>query len=43
LRGNLAQEGAVAKITGKEGLSFKGRAKCFGREEAALEAILKDR
>jgi dihydroxy-acid dehydratase len=27
LRGNLAQEGAVAKITGKEGLSFKGRAK----------------
>jgi dihydroxyacid dehydratase/phosphogluconate dehydratase len=33
----------VKKITGKEGLSFKGRAKCFGREEAALEAILKDK
>nr|WP_034416040.1 dihydroxy-acid dehydratase [Candidatus Ruthturnera calyptogenae] len=40
LRGNLATDGAVAKITGKEGLSFKGNAKCFSREEDALEAIL---
>lgn len=40
LRGNLAENGAVAKITGKEGLSFKGRAKCFNREEKALSAIL---
>ncbi|MCH9646554.1 MAG: dihydroxy-acid dehydratase [Proteobacteria bacterium] len=43
LKGNLASEGAVAKITGKEGLSFKGSAKCFGREEEALEAILNDK
>jgi len=43
LKGNLAAEGAVAKITGKEGLSFKGSAKCFGREEEALEAILNDK
>ena len=43
LKGNLAQGGAVAKITGKEGLSFKGKAKCFGREEEALDAILNDK
>ncbi len=43
LRGNLAQDGAVAKITGKEGLRFQGKAKCFGREEAALVAILNDK
>jgi dihydroxy-acid dehydratase len=42
LRGNLAVEGAVAKITGKEGLSFKGVAKCYGREEEALAAVLND-
>ncbi|HIE77425.1 MAG TPA: dihydroxy-acid dehydratase [Candidatus Thioglobus sp.] len=42
LRGNLATEGAVAKITGKEGLIFKGKAKCFNREEDALKAILND-
>lgn len=42
LRGNLASDGAVAKITGKEGLNFKGTAKCFSREEEALEAILND-
>ncbi|MBW5291054.1 MAG: Dihydroxy-acid dehydratase [Candidatus Ruthia sp. Asou_11_S2] len=42
LRGNLATDGAVAKITGKEGLSFKGSAKCFSREEDALKAILND-
>jgi dihydroxy-acid dehydratase len=43
LRGNLAPEGAVAKITGKEGLKFTGKAKCFGREEEALDAILNDK
>lgn len=40
LRGNLAPEGAVAKITGHEGLAFTGKAKCFHGEEAALAAIL---
>jgi len=40
LRGNLAPEGAVAKITGKEGLSFTGTARVFDCEEDALKAIL---
>jgi dihydroxy-acid dehydratase len=40
LYGNLAPEGAVAKITGKEGLSFTGRARVFDGEEATLQAIL---
>jgi len=40
LRGNVAPEGAVAKITGKEGLSFVGRAKVFDGEERATKAIL---
>jgi len=40
LRGNLAPEGAVAKITGKEGLSFTGVARVFDCEELALKAIL---
>jgi dihydroxy-acid dehydratase len=40
LYGNLAPEGAVAKITGKEGLRFTGSARCFGSEEQALQAIL---
>jgi len=40
LKGNLAPEGAVAKITGHEGLHFKGTARCFHGEEAALTAIL---
>ncbi len=40
LRGNLAPEGAVAKITGKEGLQFTGRARVFDSEELALEKIL---
>lgn len=39
LRGNLAPEGAVAKITGKEGLTFEGPARCFDREEAMLDAL----
>ncbi len=40
LRGNLAPGGAVAKITGKEGLQFTGRARVFNSEESALEKIL---
>jgi dihydroxy-acid dehydratase len=40
LYGNLAPEGAMAKISGKEGLRFEGRARVFGSEEAALKAIL---
>lgn len=40
LYGNLAPEGAVAKITGKEGLIFTGTAKVFDAEEHALQAIL---
>ena len=39
LKGNLAEEGAVAKITGKEGLRFVGKAKVFNSEEETLEAI----
>jgi dihydroxy-acid dehydratase len=38
--GNLAPEGAVAKISGKEGLAFTGRARVFDGEEATLQAIL---
>ena len=40
LRGNLAPEGAVAKITGHEGLRFTGTARCFHGEEAAMAAIM---
>jgi dihydroxy-acid dehydratase len=40
LYGNLAAEGSVAKITGKEGLCFTGSAKVFDAEEQALQAIL---
>lgn len=39
LYGNLAEQGAVAKITGKEGLSFTGKAKVFDGEAAVNEAI----
>lgn len=39
LRGNLAPGGAVAKITGKEGLSFSGPARIFNSEEEALTAL----
>lgn len=42
LYGNVAPEGAVAKITGKEGLSFSGRARVFEGEERATQAILAD-
>ncbi len=40
-RGNLCPEGAVGKISGKEGLRFEGKAIVFEGEEAALQAILK--
>ncbi|MEL0277624.1 MAG: dihydroxy-acid dehydratase [Deltaproteobacteria bacterium] len=40
LRGNLAPEGAVAKISGKEGLRFSGTARVFDSEEEALRRIL---
>ncbi len=40
LYGNLAPAGAVAKITGHEGLTFTGTARCFHGEEAAMQAIL---
>ncbi len=39
LKGSLAPEGAVAKITGKEGLQFTGPAKCFDSEEEMLRAL----
>jgi dihydroxy-acid dehydratase len=38
--GNIAPEGAVAKISGKEGLLFTGKARVFDSEELALSAIL---
>ncbi len=40
LHGNLSPTGAVAKITGKEGLRFAGRARVYHGEEAALAGIL---
>ena len=40
LYGNLAPEGAVAKITGKEGTLFTGNAKVFNSEEEGMAAIL---
>jgi len=40
LYGNLAPEGAVAKITGKEGLRFAGKARVFNSEEDSLQGIL---
>ncbi len=39
LKGNLAPEGSVAKITGKEGMKFTGPANVFDSEEAMLEAL----
>jgi dihydroxy-acid dehydratase len=43
LYGNLAPEGGVAKITGREGERFTGTALVFDREESAQEAILRGR
>jgi dihydroxy-acid dehydratase len=40
LRGNIAPDGAVAKISGKEGTYFKGNAKVFDSEEKCLKTIL---
>ena len=40
LYGNLAPDGAVAKITGKEGLRFEGKARVFNSEEDSLRGIL---
>lgn len=40
LYGNLAPTGAVAKISGKEGEKFTGKARCFDSEEFAMKAIL---
>jgi dihydroxy-acid dehydratase len=40
LKGNLAPTGAVAKITGKEGLSFTGNARVFDSEEDCLRGVL---
>ena len=39
LRGSLSPDGAVAKITGKEGLTFNGPARCFNSEEEMLRAL----
>ncbi len=43
LYGNLAPDGAVAKISGKEGTAFTGKARVFASEEKALQAILDGR
>ncbi|MEO1889190.1 MAG: dihydroxy-acid dehydratase [Cycloclasticus sp.] len=40
LHGNLASEGSVAKITGKEGLGFTGTARVFNSEEESMASIL---
>jgi dihydroxy-acid dehydratase len=42
LRGKMAPEGSVAKITGKEGTSFTGPARCFESEEDMLESLSRD-
>ena len=39
MRGNFCPDGAVAKITGKEGLKFKGPARCFDSEEEMLKGL----
>ena len=39
LRGNVATEGAIAKITGKEGLVFNGPARCYDSEEDMLKGL----
>ena len=41
LFGNLAPEGSVAKITGKEGMRFSGPARCYNSEELMLAALEK--
>ena len=39
LKGNLAPGGAVAKITGKEGLGFIGKARAFNSEDEFVKAV----
>ncbi len=39
MRGNVSPEGAVAKITGKEGLKFTGTARCYDSEELMLKGL----
>jgi dihydroxy-acid dehydratase len=39
LTGNLAPAGAIAKITGKEGLGFTGKARVFDSEEEFVHAV----
>ncbi|TVY25959.1 putative dihydroxy-acid dehydratase, mitochondrial [Lachnellula hyalina] len=39
LRGSLAPGGSVGKITGKEGLRFEGKAKCYDAEDLFIEAL----
>jgi dihydroxy-acid dehydratase len=39
LKGNLAPGGAVAKITGKEGLGFTGKARTFDSEDQLVKAV----
>ena len=39
MRGNLAPGGAVAKITGKEGLGFTGKARAFDSEDEFVAAV----
>jgi len=39
LRGSLAPGGSVGKITGKEGLKFEGKAKCYDAEDLFIEAL----
>ena len=39
MRGNVSPDGAVAKITGKEGLVFTGTARCFDSEELMLKGL----
>jgi len=43
LKGNLSPLGSVAKISGKEGTSFTGKAKVYNSEEQALKDILNDK
>ena len=43
LYGNLAPEGSVAKISGKEGLKFEGKARVFDSEETAMQVIMNDK
>lgn len=39
MRGNLAPGGAVSKITGKEGLQFKGKCRAFDDEDSFVKAV----